>query len=212
MNNHVALLGDSVFDNAAYTSGEPDVVTHLRAALPGGWRATLCAVDGATTADVARQLGHVPADATHLVLSVGGNDALLNSDLLDAPVRSTAEALALFGARTGRFEEAYRRALGGVLALGRPTAVCTIYNGRLPPDQARLARVALMTFNDAILRAAFEHSLSVIDLRAVCSAPEDYANPIEPSGTGGRKIAETIARCLDTQADGDEGFARVFTG
>ena len=46
---HLVLLGDSIFDNIAYTRGEPDVVAHLTAILPAGWRATLLAVDGATT-------------------------------------------------------------------------------------------------------------------------------------------------------------------
>jgi hypothetical protein len=50
--------------------------------------------------------------------------------------------------------------------------------------------------NDAILRVAFEHALAVIDLRFVCSAPEDYANPIEPSSEGGAKIAMAIERVL----------------
>ena len=31
---HVALLGDSIFDNKTYTNGEPDVVAHLRTFLP----------------------------------------------------------------------------------------------------------------------------------------------------------------------------------
>ena len=44
---HLCLLGDSIFDNAAYVGGGPDVVTQLRAALPTGWKATLLAVDGA---------------------------------------------------------------------------------------------------------------------------------------------------------------------
>jgi GDSL-like Lipase/Acylhydrolase family len=211
MSNHVVLLGDSVFDNAAYTRGEPDVVTHLRAVLPAPWSATLCAVDGATTADVARQLSRVPGDATNVVLSVGGNDALLNADLLDTRVRSTAEALALFAGRVGRFEQSYGRALEGVAALGRETAVCTIYNGNLPPEQSRLARVALMIFNDAILRAAFKCRLSVIDLRSVCASAEDYANPIEPSGAGGLKIARAIARSLGARGEQDR-VARVFVG
>jgi hypothetical protein len=73
--------------------------------------------------------------------------------------------------------------------------VCTIYNGNLPDRrQAALARVALMMFNDVILRIAFEHRASVIDLRLVCSEPADYANPIEPSGRGGLKIAGAVAR------------------
>lgn len=28
--NHLVLLGDSIFDNAAYTSGAPDVVHQVR--------------------------------------------------------------------------------------------------------------------------------------------------------------------------------------
>src|SRR5437763_7003051 len=80
--SHVVLLGDSIFDNAAYVPGRPPVVEQLRRALPAGWRATLLAVDGHTTADVAGQLARLPADATHLVVSVGGNDALGASAVL----------------------------------------------------------------------------------------------------------------------------------
>src|SRR6188472_1029743 len=48
MTSHIALIGDSIFDNRAYIGGAPDVVAHLRAELPAPWRATLCAVDGST--------------------------------------------------------------------------------------------------------------------------------------------------------------------
>ena len=74
--SHVVLLGDSIFANAAYTHGGPDVLTHLRSVMPINWRGTLCAVDGALTRDLASQLACVPGDASHLVVSIGGNDAL----------------------------------------------------------------------------------------------------------------------------------------
>jgi hypothetical protein len=199
---HIVLLGDSVFDNAAYTGAEPDVVTHLRNVLPAGWQATLCAVDGATTSGLPSQVRSVPADATHLFVSIGGNDALGNIDLLSTPVRSTADALRLFGDRVAAFEQSYRRGLVPVLALRRPVTLCTIYNGDLPDrEQAALARVALMIFNDAIQRIGHEHRLPVIDLRLICCEREDYANPIEPSGPGGRKIAIAIARAAAVFAD-----------
>src|SRR5689334_1800487 len=51
----VVLLGDSIFDDGAYTGGGPDVLTQVRDALEAEWRATLGAVDGATTEDVAHQ-------------------------------------------------------------------------------------------------------------------------------------------------------------
>jgi hypothetical protein len=205
---HVGLLGDSIFDNRAYTGGEPDVITHLQALLPGGWRATLYAVDGATTADIPRQASRVAADVSQLVVSIGGNDALGHSDLLALPVRSTADALSLFADRVAVFERAYRAAAQRVAALSRPITLCTIYNGNLEPARATIARVALTMFNDAILRVAFEHGFPVIDLRSICARPEDYANPIEPSGIGGRKIAAAIAAALGLA--GDVPASRVF--
>jgi GDSL-like Lipase/Acylhydrolase family len=189
MVGHIALLGDSIFDNRAYTGGEPDVIRYLRPLLPPGWKASPLAIDG-VTADLATQLRQLPADAPHLVISVGGNDALRNTDALGLPVSSTAEAITIFGDRASRFERMYRPAINAALAFRRKTTVCTIYNGNLSEAEAPLARVGLMVFNDAILRVAFEHRLSVIDLRLVCTEPQDYANPIEPSGAGGQKLAD----------------------
>jgi hypothetical protein len=194
---HVVLLGDSIFDNAAYVAGGPDVVTQLERMLPPPWRATLRAVDGAVVGDVERQLSRIPADATHLVVSAGGNDSLRYLDVLDRPARSTAEVLDLLADIAANFAGRYRAMLGRVLARGLPTTLCTIYEGALPdPALDRRARVALHAFNDPILRTALEKGLSLIDLRLVCSDPGDYANPIEPSVQGGAKIARAIATAL----------------
>jgi len=194
---HIALLGDSILDNRAYTLGEPDVATHLRRLVPA-WTVTLCAIDGSTTSDLSQQTGDVPRDASHIVVSIGGNDALLNIDLLRKPVQSTTEALTLFGERIRQFETSYREALDHVLSLQRRTAICTIYNGNLDPPEAPLARIVLMMFNDVILRCGFERRLPIIDLRLVCNEASDYANPIEPSGSGGLKIAKAIASWLES--------------
>jgi hypothetical protein len=193
---HIVLLGDSIFDNSAYTGGEPDVVAHLRGMLPDGWRAALYAVDGATTDHLAPQLARVPEDAAHLVVAIGGNDALQNIDLLDLRVSSTGVALSMFADRLSVFERAYGRAVDQVMRLGRAVTVCTIYNGALDDQTARLARVALMMFNDVILRAAFERGMNAIELRTICAEAADYANAIEPSGQGGRKIAAAVARAV----------------
>lgn len=212
MTQHLVLLGDSIFDNRAYTAGQPDVVSHLRTVLPSGWRATLCAVDGSVAADLPPQVGDIPADASHLAVSIGGNDALMNSDLLSLPVSSTTEALDLFGDRVRAFESSYRDAIGSVLQLGLPTTVCTVYNGNFPdPEYARTASLALAMFNDVILRTAFEFRLSLIDLRLICTEPSDYANPIEPSGRGGLKIARAIAQAVGA-LDEIAGRSRVVAG
>ncbi len=209
---HIVLLGDSIFDNASYTKGRPDVISQVRQLLPVGWRATLLAVDGATTGDVPSQVVRVPADASHLVLSVGGNDALRNSGFLYAPARSTEMAVAALADVSRGFEEKYRRAVASCQALPLPLVLCTIYNGRFP-DAAfqRLASTALMVFNDVILRVGIEFGLSIIDLRFVCSSAADYANPIEPSSVGGAKIARAIVNLVSAGPIENSGARVVIT-
>jgi hypothetical protein len=207
---HVVLLGDSIFDNRRYTGGAPDVISHLGGSLPAGWRASLLAVDGSVADDLRTQIEQVPADATDLVLSVGGNDALANMDILGLPVSSTAEALEIFGERASSFRSSYAAALDLLLALDRPTTVCTIYEGNLEPRIAERARVALTFFNDVILRTAFERSVDLIDLRLVCTEASDFANPIEPSGSGGAKIAKAIRAALGTREARPGSFVTTF--
>jgi hypothetical protein len=129
--SHVVLLGESIFANAAYTHGGADLLAHLRSEIPINWRGTLCAMDGATIRDLASQLASVPSEASHLVVAIGGNDALQNSDLLSMRVASSAQVLQAFADRLAPFERAYRSAIRDVVALGHPTALCTIYNGAL---------------------------------------------------------------------------------
>jgi lysophospholipase L1-like esterase len=194
---HIVLLGDSVFDNAAYVGGGADVSTHLRALVPRGWRATLAAVDGSVALDVPRHLESVPDDATHLVVSTGGNDALTNAGILGEYAESFAEVLGRLADMAEVFEDDYRRMLDALRATGKPAAVCTIYYPRLEDARVqRLACAALATFNDVITRAAFGAGLPLIDLRLVCDEDSDYANPIEPSEAGGAKIARAILKLV----------------
>src|SRR5215213_5374928 len=194
---HVVLLGDSVFDNGAYTQGGPDVVTQLRPLLPNGWSASLLAVDGARTGDVPSQLTRLPGDSSHLVLSAGGNDALAHTDLLEGPAATAAQVLGFLADAAEGFERRYRRLVERLMRLELPLTVCTIYNGHFPDREfQRIAATALCVFNDVILRVALQHRLGIIDLRLVCTEPADYANPIEPSLLGGQKIAGAIVRGL----------------
>ncbi len=208
--SHVVLLGDSVFDNAAYVAaGAPDVVRQVRQRLPHGSSATLAAVDGGRVRDVRGQLRRVPEDATHLVLSVGGNDALGRSDFLAAPARSAAEALSGLADIGEEFERGYLAMLAGVLARGLPTAICTIYYPRFPDAALQKAAVAgLSVFNDCIVRAAFSRGLPLLDLRLICMEERDYADPIEPSARGGEKIARAIVEFVEQGPTG--GRTEVF--
>jgi len=205
---HVVLLGDSIFDNAAYVPGGPDVVRQLRRRLGAGSRASLLAVDRAVVDGIRRQLDRLPADATHLVVSAGGNDALGASGVLREGVRSVAEAVGRLGGVAEAFGRGYGDMLDQVLARGLPTAVCTIYDANYPEPERGVIVAALSLFNDAITRAAFARGLPLIDLRLICSEAGDYANPIEPSVQGGAKIAGAIARLAAVEIWG--GDSRVI--
>ncbi len=210
----IALIGDSILDNKCYTAGEPSVCEHLNDILRDHGSAVNLAVDGSLTHQVAAQLERIPAGTTHVVLSSGGNDALQYERLLSQPVGNTAEALALFRQPIDRFTRDYRKlhaAIADALP-GLPVLTCTVYNGRYPQALADSTRVAIALFNDPIYAVAHEFSRPVLELRKVCTEGADYANPIEPSGSGGRKIARGIVRMLlqalsdmcksDTQTEG----------
>ena len=194
--SHLILLGDSIFDNAAYTAGGPAVIDQVRQHLPAMWQARLLAVDGDTTTDVPQQLRRLPPEATHLVLSVGGNDALNALPQLEAPSTSVKQGLAALHGMKTEFQANYRALIKRLLALNKPLLVCTIYDHipGLPPELV----TALGTFNDVILRAAIEHGLPVLDLRMICTEPGDYSvqSPIEPSSQGGAKIVRRMVKAV----------------
>jgi hypothetical protein len=81
---HIVLLGDSIFDNGRLC-GRARLTwcaSSARSSPPAG-APTLNALDGAVIADVPQQLHKLARDATHLVLSAGGNHALSESGLLE---------------------------------------------------------------------------------------------------------------------------------
>jgi hypothetical protein len=194
--NHVVLMGDSILDNGAYVADGEPIIEQLRSRLSRDDIATLLAVDGSVIETMPKQINKVPADGTHLVVSVGGNNALEYSPILrDSQTSGPALIRQLADAQV-EFADKYRQMLGAILALHKRTAVCTIYDG--VPGLEPEAVAALSVFNDAIIRAAVEFGVPVLDLRFVCNEIADYAkiSPIEPSERGGSKIARAIQRVI----------------
>jgi len=196
---HIVLFGDSIFDNKVYVGENGKaVITHLRERLPNGWQATLKAVDGSMIENVSEQLLDTPTDATHFVVSVGGNNAIMNSDILQMKADSSAEVLSEIADRREIFELHYEKMLQNLLSKNLPTAVCTIYFPNFPETIfQRLAVTALSVFNDVIIRQAIINDLPIIDLRLICNETDDYANEIEPSDKGGKKIAAKILELIN---------------
>jgi hypothetical protein len=204
--SHLVLLGDSIFDNAAYVPGEPAVIDQVRSALPADWSATLLAVDGAMVAGVPGQLRRLPPDATHLALSVGGNDALHDSWVLGERVSTVAAAMSRLAAVRDDFARSYRALLDQIRATRLPLVACTVYDAIPGFDPA--AHAALAFFNEAITREVARAGAGLVDLRLTCAAAADYSalSPIEPSAAGGAKIARALAAAvLDSRPPGAAG-------
>jgi lysophospholipase L1-like esterase len=193
---HAVLLGDSIFDNAVYVPGEPPVIEQLRRELPAGWGATLLATDMDVTADVERQLRNLPPEATHVVVSVGGNDALGQAGILNVTGRTGGELLGQLQQAGDEFRATYRAMLAALRATGHPSFVCTVYDA--VPGLEPGARAGLALFNDTIVREAFAAKVPILDLRLICTEATDYSalSPIEPSARGGAKIARAVAAVL----------------
>lgn len=188
---HVALLGDSSLDNAAYVPAGQAVIDHWRQLAPQGWQASLLAVDGSRTEGVARQLANLPQAVTHLLISVGGNDALGQQGVLSERAGTIGEALVKLADVGDEFQRRYQAMLAETLRRGLPTVLCTIYYPRYPdPVMQRVAVAGSTFFNDVIQRAATANGLPLLDLRLIFNDPGDYANAIEPSSQGGRKLAQ----------------------
>ena len=207
---HIILAGDSVFANRSYVKeGEPDVRDQLADLLDDGDKVTLIAVDGDMNNDVSKQLDNIPNDATHLFISIGGNDALMHINSFSESVSTIGEALDSLNERVQEFEKDYIKMLSNVTEYRLKTTLCTIYNpcfdhssldriiSMLPtnPNVEKLqkrAMTALPIFNNVIFQEAFNFGLPVMDLRLIFSSDDDYANPIEPSAVGGMKMAKII--------------------
>ena len=206
MTRHIVLLGDSIFDNADYVPGGPSVIEHVRRLLPSRDRATMVAQDGATVSAVFRQLECIPDDATHLILSAGGNDALwMFGDVFSQEPTDIRVSLQRIGEQTAEFASEYRRLIRVLRDHRLPLVTCTVYD-KMPELELSEATV-LCAFNDTITRTAIESGATLIDLRTICSEASDYSSvsPIEPSASGGGKIARAIINAVSD----DHSFRRV---
>lgn len=196
---HLVLAGDSVFDNDGYVPGEAGVIEQLRRSLPHGWSGTKVAVDGDCVMHVTNQLVSVPAGATDLIVSAGGNDARAHSALL-SKVEDTEHLNRLILEPLADFRINYRRMLGALRKTGLRIHVCTIYTA-IPfkdPVWRQFAPAAIKMFNEIIIAEARAHAVSVIRLDHACVDDDDFSvvSPIEPSNRGGQKIVDCILSTL----------------
>lgn len=204
---HVALLGDSTFDNRGYVGpegkGVHDHLTDKLATVPGAYKVTQCAVDGALIAAIASQRSVVPEDTTHIVISVGGNNGLCTTSMFAAECTNVAEACVRVFTVVAQLEREYFEMVRSTyehFGQRKHITLCSVYNPCFSPFDMRLdqraVNLAVTLFSDMVVRTGAKFGLPVIDFRRVMTEQTDFANPIEPSHTGGEKIAQAIASVL----------------
>jgi len=188
---HVVLIGDALGELARSLQREPGSVESKL--VPGrreAWRLTLLPAGDVVKPSLPREL---PADATHVVISIEGNCAIESSELLRGRPASYEDALARLSFAADQFEGVVQVLIRASQAARLPTVICTMWPPRHPePTRQRAASAALAIFNDRILRRAVEARLPIVDLRAVCTEAEDFAGPTLLSRAGLAKAANTV--------------------
>jgi hypothetical protein len=116
----------------------------------------------------------------------------MSQGILYKSVGVVGEAIMMFAEPLRTFGREYLALAKKLKRTRLPIALCTVYNGNLPGDEGRIAQIGVSLFNDIIQRTAISAGAHPIELRSICKDPEDFANPIEPSGMGGAKIAKAI--------------------
>jgi len=194
---NIVLIGDSIFDNASYV-GQAESVSDILKREVSESKVSLLAVDGDITTDVHEQLKSFPADATHVFISCGGNDALINDGVLEDKCATVDEALQLLHDIKEQFRHNYIAMLEAVQSKHSRIAACTIYNK--VPGLNGSKNTALALFNEIILEVLSSKELPILDLRVICNEDSDYStiSPIETSVNGGRKIVSRMITLMET--------------
>ena len=194
----VCLLGDSIIDNKVYVGrNELSVKEHLEAMSESMFNQI--AVDGHTTKDVLNfQLNQLPKISTHKVLSIGGNDLLQQiSFLKNKEALTTKEVMEQAVCKLAPIKKRYRTIVEKLSQDNSKLLLCTVYEGNLTDDLfyrdiAFASQAMVSMLNDVIFSTAATFNVDVLELRNIFTTPEDYANPIEPSHFGGKKLASRI--------------------
>jgi len=192
---HIVLIGDSVLDNASYVDSGESIQDLLHKAIPNA-TISLLAVDGSMTTDISKQIANFPQDATHIIFSCGGNDAINSIDVLNQSTSTIEDALLTLAEIRQKFRQNYISALKLVSTLSNNVAACTIYNKVPLLDDS--SRTALALFNEIILEELSSRQIPIIDLRVIFNDESDFSpiSPIEPSVHGGRKLVLTLEKLI----------------
>ena len=218
MDGHLLTLGDSVFDNTVYLeSMEKDGEAWLKEMLPN-YHHTFLALDGATTDTVYTQLDYVEdavkkvdTPITDIALSIGGNNLLSQSYVLDLPARAIIDGMSAFRQIQEKFDREYTKLIAKLLKEKHKKSsyakVCRLHifgiyyacftanqtdpHRKFPTDKKfqEASRMAVDMFNYVIQNRVYSNFIDLNMLFERGTNELYYANPIEPSSYSSETIA-----------------------
>ena len=181
----ILLLGDSILDNSYYVSPGKSVYDYIKRSIPSSTVIKNLARDGAIISEVkTNQLYAIPITynkpTTALVLSIGGNDFLSGNaiDLVKPQYKDLLQQIRSQFDKSKIYLVDLYRPLDPSLQIY--TTIISMWNSYL--EQLVKANLA-----DAI-----------IPISNVIVEQTDLVHKIEPSNTGGEKIANLILQTIQT--------------
>jgi hypothetical protein len=180
------LLGDSILKNNSYVKNGKGIDDILNEKTNGN---TKCyAKDESTIVDIYSQLDSIPSDLNKdsniIFLSVGGNDILNNYADKEVSVKDTKVLDPIFNAYKNLIKSIQTKMNDSKLVL------LDIYY----PTNIKLAQYKpiLEEWNRLISDFASTNNLQVINISSNLIESTDFTLNIEPSESGGEKIASNI--------------------
>ena len=180
------LLGDSIIKNNSYVKNGKGIDDILNEKTNGN--AKCYAKDESTIVDIYSQLDSIPSDlnkkSTTVFLSVGGNDILNNYADKEVSIKDTKVLDPIFNA--------YKKMLKSIQTKMYESKIILldIYY----PTNIKLTqyRPILEEWNKLVADFASINNLQVINISNILTESTDFTLNIEPSETGGEKIADNI--------------------
>jgi hypothetical protein len=196
---HLLLLSDTLLDNQTSVAPDRTIIAQVQRLLPRNsqWRAALLPTAHTPIPAVLNHIQSLPADTTHVVLSIGGTYALTAlAGIFEVHSSGIAVVQQLYALQM-HVEQAYLTVLDTLAERHISTIVCTIAepNFHNSATQEKMV-VGIGVVNDSILRCAFVRGVPVVDSRLICTLPSDYANEIQPSERGSTMIAAAFVAAL----------------
>ncbi len=207
MTQHIILCGDSALNNRTVSDFDPEKELSVEGELNRmlGNESTaivkVLATPGHRMEDFhQKQLPQIPALATHIFISIGGNDAISKArELFDQPGKISLLLgfihWLLFLFSLEYFQTISR--LSSITNAKTKVYICTLYT----PDMKKafwwkrmLCSLALYHLNRVIRSCAKQHNFDILDLAVLCDPETDMRsrNEVELNHNACKKVATAI--------------------